>query len=417
MPNVQTTFARGLLMGAAGVALWAAARKLTGNTPPALLDWEMAGRVATRASGADGRLTQPEKARLLAEYRALVQAVEGPLQEYTGTALSLADTAVEVMDRPDWIRANVGNFQQLFEPVEQAYGRSVSEGGPGALVLAPATRMILSSQFGLLIGYLARRVLGQYDVSLLGKEPVTAGKLYFVEPNIRALERTLGAPAAELRQWIALHEATHAHEFEVHPWVRSYLNTHLRSYLRSVVDDMLGGPGRGPMSGMVTRLASNIRQGHNLFSALMTPQQREIVSRLQALMSLAEGYSNHVMNRVGARLLPHYEEIHERVEHRQRQRGQIEELFLRLTGLKMKMEQYALGEKFASRVADERDVAFLNQAWQAPERLPTEAEIRDPDRWIARMEAMGPHVRALGEGLNGSASRDESASRGSGVGE
>jgi coenzyme F420 biosynthesis associated uncharacterized protein len=291
------------------------------------------------------------------------------------------------MDRPDWIRANVGNFQQLFEPVEEAYGRSVSDGGPGALVLAPATRVVLSSQFGLLIGYLARRVLGQYDVSLLGKEPVTAGKLYFVEPNIRVLERTLGAPSAELRQWIALHEATHAHEFEVHPWVRTYLNSQLRSYLRSVVDDMLGGAGRGPMSGMVTRLAMNIRQGHNLFNALMTAQQREIVSRLQALMSLAEGYSNHVMNAVGRRTLPHFDEISRSLERRQRQRGRIEELFLRITGLKMKMEQYKLGEAFVDQVVGTRGIAFLNRAWEAPEYLPTEAEIKNPERWVARMEA------------------------------
>ena len=121
----------------------------------------------------------------------------------------------------------------------------------------------------------------------------------------------------------------------------------------------------------------------------MSPHQRQMLSRLQALMSLAEGYSNHVMNRVGERLLPAYADIHERVEHRQANRSQIEELFLRLTGLKMKMEQYALGEKFAGAVTDARDVAFLNLAWQAPEWLPTEAEIRDPESWIARMETDG----------------------------
>jgi putative hydrolase len=115
-------------------------------------------------------------------------------------------------------------------------------------------------------------------------------------------------------------------------------------------------------------------------------------------MSLAEGYSNHVMNRVGADLLPHYEEIHARVEHRQKQRGPIEELFLRLTGLKMKMEQYALGEAFAARVVDQRGVAFLNRAWHAPDRLPTEAEIRAPERWIARMDSMGVGDQVAGVG-------------------
>jgi uncharacterized protein (DUF2342 family) len=38
-------------------------------------------------------------------------------------------------------------------------------------------------------------------------------------------------------------------------------------------------------------------------------------------------------------------------------------------------------------VVNARGIAFINRAWQAPDNLPTEAEIRDPDRWIERMEA------------------------------
>jgi putative hydrolase len=105
-------------------------------------------------------------------------------------------------------------------------------------------------------------------------------------------------------------------------------------------------------------------------------------------MALAEGYSNHVMNNVGRRLLPHFTLIHERVEQRQRQRSQIEQLFLKITGLSLKMEQYRLGERFVDHVVRERGIAFVNTAWHAPENLPVEAEIREPARWIERMEAL-----------------------------
>jgi putative hydrolase len=113
-----------------------------------------------------------------------------------------------------------------------------------------------------------------------------------------------------------------------------------------------------------------------------------MLSRLQALMSLAEGYSNHVMNQVGKDLLPNFDLIHQRVEHRQRQRSQVEQLFLRVTGLSLKMEQYRLGERFVDEVVRQRGIAFANRAWDAPEALPSEAEIRDPGRWIGRMEAV-----------------------------
>jgi uncharacterized protein (DUF2342 family) len=76
------------------------------------------------------------------------------------------------------------------------------------------------------------------------------------------------------------------------------------------------------------------------------------------------------------------------VEHRQRQRSQFEQAFLKITGLSLKMEQYRLGERFVDHVVRQRGIAFVNRAWRMPETLPTEVEIRDPERWIRRMEAM-----------------------------
>jgi coenzyme F420 biosynthesis associated uncharacterized protein len=385
-PSLRGPLARGVLVGGAAAVGWALARRYGRDDDQRMLDWDHATRVAVRVSGGDRPLPAEERARLQDEYETMMREIEGPISAYTGTTLPLGETDVRVLDRAEWIRANVANFKQLFEPLEDVYRQTLTRGInlPG---MTQASRVMLSTQVGLLLGFLARKVLGQYDISLLGKEPLEAGKLYFVEPNIRMLERQLSVPSAELRKWIALHEATHAHEFEVYPWVRGYMNAQLDSYLRSMAAELANPSSAGVLTNLLGRMVENLRNGHNLIEAVMSPHQRQMLSRLQALMSLAEGYSNHVMNRVGATLLPAYEEIHERVEHRQSQRGKAEELFLRLTGLKMKMEQYALGEKFAARVADERDVQFLNRAWQAPEWLPTEAEIRDPDSWIARVDA------------------------------
>lgn len=387
-PPFRGALARGVLVGGAVAVGWAIARRYADDADTRLIDWDTATRVATRVSGADGGISLLDRARLQDEYETMVRDIEGPIAEYTGTTLPLGDIDVRVLDRPEWIKANVASFQQMFRPLEEVYAETLGKGGASFPGMTQLSRTMLSSQVGLLLGFLARKVLGQYDISLLGHEPLQAGKLYFVEPNIRALEGTLRVPAGDLRKWIALHEATHAHEFEVNPWVRGYLNDQLDAYLRSMAEE-LTSPAGSMLGGVASRLLANLRNGQNLIEAMMSPHQRQMLSRLQALMSLAEGYSNHVMNRVGERLLPAYAEIHERVEHRQAHRSQIEELFLRLTGLKMKMEQYALGEKFAGAVTDARDVAFLNLAWQAPEWLPTEAEIRDPERWIARMETDG----------------------------
>jgi coenzyme F420 biosynthesis associated uncharacterized protein len=397
MPGHGAAFGRGLMLGVGAALLYAAARENAASSralPDAdgqerLIDWEWATRVAVRASGRTPTLHPGALAQLQAEYEQMLREIEQPIAAYTGNRLSLSNTSIEVMDRPGWIRANMVNFRDLLQPVEELYQSTTVQSRfappPG---LQQATRLMLSSQVGVLVGYLSRRVLGQYDIALLGQEPLSAGKLYFVEPNLRQVQELLAVPRDELRRWIALHEATHAHEFELHPWLRNHMNSSLRRYLRLLVEDMRGRDGESTLSVIANRFLGNLRRGHNVIHALMTPEQRELMSHLQALMSLAEGYSNHVMNAVGRTLLPNYQLIHDRVEHRQRQRSQVEVLFLKITGLALKMEQYKLGERFVDHVVRERGIAFVNRAWEGPEALPTEPEIRDPARWIGRMEAV-----------------------------
>lgn len=402
MAGYGSVFGRSVLIGMGAALLYQAARESASfarharreeaahpgprDRPTRLIDWSWAEQVAVRASGQAPALHPAARLQLGDEYRALLREIEVPIARYTGNELSLGRTVVEVLDRPAWIRANMANFRDLLQPVEDFYAGHLRAGSPETV--QAATRMLASTQLGVLVGYLARRVLGQYDLSLLGTEPLTAGKLYFVEPNIRHLEQTLRIPRDELRRWIALHEATHAHEFELHPWVREHLNATLRSYMALLMQDMQRQMGGANLAvELVGRLVANVRQGHNLLAAIQTPQQRALMSRLQALMSLAEGYSNHVMNAVGRTLLPNFDLIHERVEHRQRQRSRIEVAFLRLTGLSMKMEQYKRGEAFVDHVVAERGIGFANRAWEAPAYLPTEDEIRHPERWLDRVEA------------------------------
>src|SRR5690606_30712973 len=120
---------------------------------------------------------------------------------------------------------------------------------------------------------------------LLGREPITNGKLYFVEPNIQGVERMLGLPSDEFRMWLALHETTHAFEFEGHPWVRSYFNQLLESYfafLREDAEQLKQGM-RG-LKILVDRVRTGAGEGESWIEALMTPEQRALFSKMQALM-------------------------------------------------------------------------------------------------------------------------------------
>ena len=126
----------------------------------------------------------------------------------------------------------------------------------------------------------------------------------------------------------------------------------------------------------------------------MNAEQRALFTQWQATMCIVEGYSNHVMNAVGRDLLPNYTMISRRFAQRLQQRSQADRLLAKLTGLDVKMEQYRLGEQFIDRVANERGHSFARRVWDGADYLPTMAEIRQPQLWLARIDFMDGRIPA-----------------------
>jgi coenzyme F420 biosynthesis associated uncharacterized protein len=247
---------------------------------------------------------------------------------------------------------------------------------------------VLTAEIGLLLGYLGRRVLGQYDMTLLGREPVEGGRLYFVHPNIQNVERNLHLPSADFRLWLALHEVTHAFEFEANPWVQDYFNSLLREYITFLNQDAEHlKRGLEGLRIFWRRARTGESLTGNWFEYVMNEEQRDLFSRMQALMSVVEGYSNHVMNAVGRDLIPTYEVISKRFERRLRERTFVEVMFARITGLDVKMEQYRKGEAFVNALCNEGGHDLARRVWDGPEMLPTLDEINDPQLWISRVRA------------------------------
>jgi coenzyme F420 biosynthesis associated uncharacterized protein len=367
--------------GARYVASRAASRS-AGQAPSRLIDWQQARRFALRVSQWE-QAGIPDRAARRAQYTRLVEQSEPLIAEYLGVQLPQPINRVYVVDRREWLEANFTSFEVLFAPVEELYARVGARQGSLGASLSQINSTLIGAQMGVLLGFLARRVLGQYDLSLLSPDPAVRGSLYFVEPNIARVQTQLGLSDEDFRLWIALHECTHVFEFEAYPWVRPYFNDLLRQFLGQV-SDQLESLGVG-LPQLLGRLIGGRSSGRHWIERMLTVEQQRIFDQLQALMSLVEGYSNHIMNAIGGRLLPSFEQIEQRVQQRQQNRPLIEELFNRITGMDLKLAQYQQGEAFVNAVAASRGVAFVNRVWERPENLPTMAEIREPQKWIARM--------------------------------
>jgi coenzyme F420 biosynthesis associated uncharacterized protein len=249
--------------------------------------------------------------------------------------------------------------------------------------LRAAAGATVAAEVGLVLGYMSQRVLGQYELSLL--EPERTPRLLLVEPNIAKAIDDLGVDADSFLRWIVLHEVTHVLQFQGVPWLREHMGSLLREYLATMEMRIERGAAGGlPSLPNMSELMARFREG-GLVALVQTKEQRRIFDRIQAVMSVIEGYSEHVMDAVGERVLPAYEGLRDSMERRRRSRSAPERALQRLLGLEMKMRQYEVGKRFCDAVAEPHGIELLNRVWSSPDAMPSLAELEDPEAWVARV--------------------------------
>jgi coenzyme F420 biosynthesis associated uncharacterized protein len=380
----------GFLLGSAlGVAATIAGRRAERAARQGLVDWPAVERSAiARLARAPGALTADELRAVEPDYAAAMERIVPALSAALGTELPGVVERSKVVDRAGWVRANTGAFASLIGKLEADLLDQVMPpgGGLAKASMALANRWITTRQLGLLLGFLGQRVLGQYDVALLSAE-AAPGRLLFVEENIRETARALGVPLGPFRTWIALHETTHAFEFEAHPWLRPYLAERLEAQLR-LFSREASGLGRQALRSLGRSIRGEPEEdgAEHWMERMMTPEQRRLFRETQAVMSLLEGFSDYIMDEVGRDLVPGVERISARFhERRHARRSPFERAVMRLTGMDIKLEQYRKGERFVRTIADKAGSAALRRLWDGPESLPRHGEIDDPSVWLARV--------------------------------
>ena len=376
----------GFLIGSAlGAAATVAGRHAERAARRGLVDWPAVERFAIRRlAAAPGTLDAAELRAVEPLYAEAMATIVPALSRALGASLPGVVERSAVVARADWVRANIGSFSSLIGKLEADLLDQVIPpgGGLAKAAMALANRWVTNRQLGFLLGFMGTRVLGQYDLALLSVE-ATPGRLLFVEENIRATARALGVPIGPFRTWIALHEATHAFEFEAHPWLRPYLAERLERQLALFGSDARG-LGREALRGL-GRAIRGEGGGEHWLERMMGPEQQALFRETQAVMSLLEGFSDYVMDEVGRDLVPDVERISARFHERRTKRTPFERAILRLTGMDLKLEQYKRGERFVRTIARERGSLALARLWEGPETLPRVGEIERPEGWIARV--------------------------------
>jgi coenzyme F420 biosynthesis associated uncharacterized protein len=299
--------------------------------------------------------------------------------EFTGLVAPDDRAKALVLDRQRWVEANIRSFRNTLEPFTRRVGERMAQSP-----FAPAGRAVAGAEMGALMGFLAQRVLGQYDLLVPDEAGGQADAVYYVGPNILVLEKRYGFRPGDFRLWIALHEVTHRAQFRAVPW--------MKGYFLSLVDATMGliEPDPKRLVRALERAAEAARRGRNPFddggiiALFATDEQRKVLDQVQALMSLLEGHGNFVMDRLGQRHVTGQERMSAALKAR-RQSGGVGGVVRKLVGIEMKMRQYEIGEEFITHLEDTVGIEALDAAWRGPDCLPTMAELEAPERWLERV--------------------------------
>jgi coenzyme F420 biosynthesis associated uncharacterized protein len=181
-----------------------------------------------------------------------------------------------------------------------------------------------------------------------------------------------------------MHEETHRVQFTAVPWLRD----HMVERARALATEMAPDPEK--LQDIVSRLSRQLPEafksgGTGITELIATPEQRERLAQMTAVMSLLEGHADVVMDEVGPQVIPSVAQIRARFNERRKGVGAFDRLLRRLLGLEAKMRQYRDGAVFVRSVVDQVGVDGFNQVWTSPETLPLAREIENPSAWVARV--------------------------------
>lgn len=346
------------------------------------VDWALAERVACRVAGREPFAQSYHYDSLAPDFTELTAQAEALVTQTTGLVSLAGPARARVTDRAGWIRANIASFQRLLRPLLHKLEQRMTSN-----TLSPLTRKAAGAEMGAMLGWMSTRVLGQYDLLIIEEEnPLDQDLVYYVGPNVLALEKMFAFPPREFRLWLALHEVTHRAQFTGVPWMRPHFLGLVEASIEAVDPD----PKR--FIAAIDRMAEAVRNGTNplaeggIMGLVASPEQKVVLDQISGLMSLLEGHGDVTMDRAGEGLIPSAERFGRVLRQRRQSANGLAKLLQQLIGLEAKLSQYEQGEQFIAAVEKVGGTELLDHVWESPGNIPSIEEIRNPEQWIARLQ-------------------------------
>jgi putative hydrolase len=374
-------------------------KMLQGQGP---LNWDAARQWALSiASGGTSEPNVDPAARIQLEE--LGRIAELHVATTTGLATDVAGRSMSIspVTRTQWAQRTLDAYKPLFDRLAGSLAATPAAAASPAptgedddpfaflgSMLSMMSPMMLGIATGHMVGHLAVRSLGMYDL------PVPrpgATELMVVPANIDAFGEDWSLPLDELRLWVCLDQVTRHAVLSV-PHVGDRMSELLAAHAAGFRSDP-GALGERLESLDLSGDPSGLGQMQQLFSdpglwlgAVRTPEQEAMLPQLEALVAVLEGYVDHVMDTVGGRLISSYDRMTEALRRRRVESDDSDRFVERILGLDLSQAQYDRGAAFVDGVVERAGADALSRLWASPRELPTPAEVDAPGLWLARID-------------------------------
>jgi len=323
------------------------------------------------------------------------------LQVASATGLELERSGpvrVEVVNRSQWADRTINDYRPLFDALSSSLSAGfelpsdMATDDPMASMIQSLSKMMApmmsSMTTGTMVGNLARRTLGGYDLPV--PRPPNQ-PLLIALPNVDGFGEEWSLPREDLRLWVCLHEVAH-HAVMAVPHIRERITDLLSRHAAGFssdpesIEQKLGGFDLSQGPDVFADLQSILGDPETILGAVRSPEQEALQPDLTALVAAITGYVDHVMDSIGMSLIGSYPMLTEALRRRRVEADKADRFVERILGLELDRAQYERGAAFATGVVERAGEDGLARMFDRVENLPTRSEVDAPGLWLARID-------------------------------
>lgn len=302
--------------------------------------------------------------------------------------------------RAEWIEHTFGAWQQVVEPVLVSLTGAMTSlfqpdddpndpmaalGAMMAPVLQRMSAMLYGSQ---LAEKLADVAVTTVSGTELGLQILPAPQVVLLPTNIGPAWNDLDLDPRDVEIYLVLREAARQRLFNAVGWLAPQLLALVEHYAReiridaSAIEDAIDVDDLSQLTPDKMQELSQRLQGR-LFEPTRTPEQDGILTRLETLLALIEGWVDEVTGQVANTWMPQHAQLAEAARRHRATSGPAEAFFSSLLGLELRPRRVRDAANLWAALRDARGTVGRDAVWHHPDLMPGPSDLDDPLGYVS----------------------------------